>query len=87
MKSIWFILGYWFGYIRRESKNGFDAGLRRTHGGPTYNDMVLLVLPILQSTQTNRYVEAIKLLRGFTGSGLKEAKDQIDQIKSDHGIP
>jgi hypothetical protein len=37
--------------------------------------------------QQRQKIEAIKLLRQRTGLGLKEAKDRVDAIERDMGLP
>ena len=41
---------------------------------------------ILAAVASGRKIEAIKLLRGATGLGLREARTIVDQLEADFGV-
>jgi ribosomal protein L7/L12 len=46
-----------------------------------------LVDDVLEHVRAGRWIHAIKLYRETTGGGLKEAKDAVEEIARQHGIP
>ena len=78
-----------FGVGLAEAKDAIDALEQSSHlpEEAQHFDPADIEHEIVSLLEQDRKIEAIKVYREFRGGGLKEAKDAVEKIASERGIP